>query len=81
MNESIEKIRDELTNINVAINESQQVIAKLRVLKGEFDDVQKDLKNYFEKYNLEGISENLQLKLPMDIIEAHKNKLNIEKKC
>lgn len=79
LNESIEKIKDELTNINVAINESQQVIARLRVLKGEFDDVQKDLNNYFEKYNLEGISENLQLKLPMDIIEAHKNKLNIEK--
>lgn len=79
LEKEIQETRNELTQINIAITDTQQVLAKLRMLKSDFDDVQEILHDYLEKYSIEGIDKNWELKLPEDIIVAYKNELNTEK--
>jgi len=79
LSKAIEQVKDELTQINSSINDTQQVIRKLRLLKSEFDDTTEILRDYLEKYPLEGVNEQLQLKLPVDVLEVYKNKLSTEK--
>jgi ABC-type cobalamin/Fe3+-siderophores transport system ATPase subunit len=79
INSEIEKTKDELTEINVAISEAQQVIAKLQVLKTDFDAICELIENFVSKYQLDGIIDRLELKLPVDIITTYKNKLMTDK--
>ena len=63
---------------NEAIGETEQIIAKLRVLRSEFGDIKEELNVYLKKYQLE-IKEDFCLKDPLEIIEQYKNKLITDK--
>lgn len=78
LNQKVEQNRDELTKINEAIGETEQIIAKLRVLRSEFGDIKEELNVYLKKYQLE-IKEDFCLKDPLEIIEQYKNKLITDK--
>lgn len=75
----IDKTKDELTQINIAINETQQILGKLKALKADFDDVHEMVCEYIKKYSLEIEEGSLELKLPENIIVAYKNKLITQK--
>lgn len=79
LEKKIEQTKNELTRINIAIVETQQVLARMTALRTDFDEIKEVLNQYSETYSLEGIDKNLELKLPEDIIIAYKNKLNTEK--
>lgn len=79
INLEIEKTKDELTEINAAISDVQQIIAKLQVLNTEFVATYELIEDFVCKYQIEGVIDNLELKLPIDIMTAYKNKLITEK--
>lgn len=72
----IKKNKDDITKINIAIIETQQILVKLKTLREEFDNIGESLHTYFEKYHLEERDHNFELKIPDDIILEYKNKLN-----
>lgn len=79
LNEEIERTKDEVTRINLEISETQQLISKLQVLKTDYDSVYVLVKEFAKKYNLEDLEEDFCIKLPLEVIMSHKNKLATEK--
>ena len=75
----IETIKNELTQVNIAINETQQILVRLKALKTDFEDIREVVFGYIKKYDLEMKDNDLKLKLPEEIITKHKNKLYTEK--
>lgn len=75
----IDKTDDELTKINVAITETEQVIAKLQAFRNEFSKIKERVSDYINKYQLEIKEEELYLNDPLKAIEQYRNKLYADK--
>ena len=75
----IEQIKNDLTQINIAINDTQQILGKLKTLRADFDSVREVVYEYIKRYSLDVEENGLELKMPDKIISTYKNKLITDK--
>lgn len=80
VDEKINLAKEQITKINIAVDETQQIIYKLQSLSSQFDTVYDDLIEYLEKNPLVKIDGNIELKLPIDTIQQFEEYLNNEKR-
>jgi len=78
MEKLIAQHREELTLVNIALDDSSQLISKLEILEKNVDEVDKSIAEYLTKYPLEN-AEGISLMTPKDYILKHIATMNDRK--
>lgn len=88
INDSIDQIekqisqnREKLTMINITLDDSNQLIAKLELLESNVQDINKLIAEFLTKHPLENVESEALLRTPKERILQYVKKLNADKVC